>query len=113
VNLAIDGPKTIMAARVIPAEAWLLLLGFALVCTSFGYGFWLVVIREAEVNVAALTIFAQPVFGVALAALWLGERLHWGQLWGSLTIVAGLAVGLSRQVKRTASGLGAAETRAG
>ncbi len=100
VNLAIDGPKTILAARVMPAEAWLLLLGLALICTSFGYGFWLVVIREGEVNVAALTIFAQPVFGVALAALWLGERLHWGQLWGSLTIVAGLAVGLSRQIKK-------------
>ena len=51
------------------------------------------------VNVAALTIFAQSVFGVAIAALWLGEKLHWGQLLGSLTIVAGLALGLSRQIK--------------
>jgi len=42
---------------------------------------------------------AQPVFGLALAKLWLGETLHWGQLWGSVAIVLGLVVGLSRQVK--------------
>jgi drug/metabolite transporter (DMT)-like permease len=72
----------------------------ALICTSFGYGFWFLVIREGEVNVAALTIFAQPIFGVALARLWLGETLHWGQLWGSVAIVVGLVLGLSRQIRR-------------
>ena len=100
-NLLIDGPKTMMAARTLPGQAWLLLLGMALVCTSFGYSVWFLVIRESEVNVAAFTIFAQPVFGVALAALWLGELLNWAQLWGSLVIVAGLVLGLSRQVKTT------------
>ncbi len=103
VNLAIDGPTTLAAARAMPLQAWLLLLGLALICTSFGYGFWLIVIREGEVNVAALTIFAQSVFGVALARLWLGEALHWEHLWGSLTIVGGLAIGLSRQIKRVSS----------
>jgi drug/metabolite transporter (DMT)-like permease len=83
-----------------PIQAWLVLLGLALVCTSFGYSFWFFVIRESDVNVAALTIFAQPVFGVALAKLWLGETLHWGQLWRSLTIVVGLVIGLSRQIKK-------------
>ena len=85
-----------------PAHAWLLLLGLALICTSLGYSFWFLVIREGEVNVAALTIFAQPVFGVVLARLWLGEVLHWGQLWGSAAIVAGLVLGLSRHIKRPA-----------
>jgi hypothetical protein len=37
---------------------------------------------------------------VALAKLWLGETLHWGQLWGSVAIVVGLVIGLSRQVTR-------------
>ena len=50
----------------------------------------------------ALTIFAQTVFGVGIAAVWLHEKLHAGQLWGSVLIVAGLVLGLSRQVKRTA-----------
>jgi drug/metabolite transporter (DMT)-like permease len=50
------------------------------------------------VNVAALTVFAQAVFGVFIAALVLGEKPHWDQFWGSLTIVVGLVIGLSRQV---------------
>jgi len=103
-NLLMDGPTTFAAASRLPAQVWLLLMGLALICTAFGYGFWFFVIREGEVNIAALTIFAQPVFGVALANLWLGETLHWGQLWGSAAIVAGLILGLSRQIKRPPKG---------
>jgi O-acetylserine/cysteine efflux transporter len=99
-NLLIDGPKTLAAARTLPLSGWLLLAYLAAVCTAVGYGLWYVVIKEAEVNVVAMTIFVQPVAGVAMAAAWLGEPLHWGQLWGSLTIAAGLVFGLSRQIKR-------------
>ena len=99
-NLLIDGPRTMAAARQLPAASWLLITYLALVCTVVGYGLWYVVIKEAPVNVAALTIFVQPVAGVPMAALWLGEPLHWGQLWGSVAIAAGLAYGLSRQVQR-------------
>jgi drug/metabolite transporter (DMT)-like permease len=98
-NLLIDGPTTLAAMGRLPMQAWLLLVGLALICTAFGYSFWFLVIREGDVNVAALTIFAQPVFGVALARLWLGETLHWGHLWGSAAIVIGLVIGLSRQIK--------------
>jgi drug/metabolite transporter (DMT)-like permease len=95
-NLVIDGPTTLTAAGRMPAQVWLLIMGLALICTAFGYSFWFLVIRDGEVNVAALTIFAQPVFGVALAKLWLGESLHWGQLWGSAAIVVGLTCTKSR-----------------
>jgi drug/metabolite transporter (DMT)-like permease len=101
-NLAIDGPETLAKARQLSATAWTLLLVLAIVCTAIGYTVWFVVIRECPVNVAALTIFSQSVFGIAFAAFWVREKLHWGQLLGSLTIVAGLVLGLSRQVKRTA-----------
>ncbi|MGO8678535.1 MAG: DMT family transporter [Limisphaerales bacterium] len=100
VNLLVDGPQTLAAARMLDSRAWLLLLVLAVVCTSAGYSIWFIVIRECPVNVAALTIFAQSVFGVVLAALWLREQLHWGHLLGAATIVAGLVLGLSRQVKR-------------
>lgn len=100
VNLVLEGRETVAAAAHLPLSAWGLLLVMALICTAFGYGFWLVVIRESEVNVAALTVLAQPVYGVALAALWLGEPLHWGQLWGSAVIVLGLFIALSRQIRR-------------
>ena len=98
VNLLIDGSITLHAARELSLRAWILLLMLGLVCTSIGYSIWFVVIRECPVNVAALTVFAQSLFGIALAALWVHEQLHWGHLLGGLCIVAGLAWGLSRQI---------------
>ena len=100
VNLLIDGRMTLRAATTLTPQAWGLLLALAVICTAIGYTVWLIVIRECPVNVAALTIFAQSVFGVAIAALWVGEKLHWGQLLGSLAIVAGLVLGLSRQIQK-------------
>jgi drug/metabolite transporter (DMT)-like permease len=99
VNLLIDGRRTLNLATGLPLLAWCLLLALALICTAIGYTVWFVVIRECPVNVAALTIFSQAVFGVAIAAVWVGEKPHWGQLLGSLTIVAGLVLGLSRQIE--------------
>lgn len=102
VNLLIDGPATLSAAKTLAPLAWCLLVGLAVICTAIGYSVWFIVIRECPVNVAALTIFAQSVFGVGIAALWVGEKLHWGQLFGTITIVAGLVLGLSRQIQRPA-----------
>jgi drug/metabolite transporter (DMT)-like permease len=102
-NLLLDGRQTLSAVTHLPGHAWLLLLLIGVIGTAFGYGFWFIVIRDCEVNVAALTIFLQPVSGVLIARLWLGESLHWGHLWGSLAIVLGLVVGLSRQVKSPAA----------
>jgi drug/metabolite transporter (DMT)-like permease len=98
-NLLIDGSATVAAARTLPPRAWALLIIMALVCTAIGYSLWFIVIRDCPVNVAALTIFAQSIFGVGIAAVWLGERLHWEQLFGGLAILAGLVLGLSRQIR--------------
>jgi drug/metabolite transporter (DMT)-like permease len=98
-NLLLDGPQTFAAVRIMPLHYWWLIFYMATICTSIGYAIWFVVIKETDVNVAAMTIFAQPVAGVALAGLWLHEPLHWGQFWGSVAIVAGLVLGLSRQIK--------------
>ena len=106
-NAGVDGRETLVALQKLPVVPWLLLSGLAVICTIVGYGFWFVVIRENDVNVPVLTIFTQPFFGIALAALWAGEPLHWGQLWGGLVIAAGLIVGLSRQIRfsrRTSAG---------
>ena len=101
-NCMIDGPHTLVVARALPLKVWLLLLYLAVVCTSIGYGVWFVVIRECPVNIAGLTIFAQSIFGAGIAAIWIHEKLHWGHFFGSLTIVAGLALGLSRQIHQPA-----------
>jgi len=97
-NLLIDGPATYAAARTLPIQGWLLIIALATICTAIGYSVWFVVIRECPVSVAALTVFAQSIFGVVLAAMWLHEKLHWGQLFGCLTIIAAIVLGLSRQI---------------
>ncbi len=98
-NLLIDGRQTIADARTLPPHLWWWIAYLSVICTSLGYAFWFVVIRETDVNIAALTIFAQPVAGVAIARLWLHEPLQWEQFWGCVAIVAGLVVGLSRQIR--------------
>ncbi len=87
--------------RQLPVTVWLTLLFLAVICTVVGYTLWYIVIRQSDVSLAALTILVQPVFGVAIAAWFLGESVHWGQLWGMAVIVAGLACGLSLSVGNT------------
>ena len=97
-NLLIDGRDTFAKAQTLTLDAWLLIFALALICTAIGYSLWFIIIRDCPVNVAALTIFSQAVFGVIIARVWLKEELHWGQFWGSLAILAGLVFGLSRQI---------------
>jgi drug/metabolite transporter (DMT)-like permease len=96
-NLWIDGPNTWARLPGISWDAWLILAYLAVICTLVGYSIWYVVIREADVSLAAMTILIQPALGVLIAAVSVGEPLHWGQLWGSAAIVAGLVVGLNLQ----------------
>lgn len=98
-NVLIDGPATLVAARCLTPEAWALLLGLAVICTVVGYTAWFMIIRDCPVSAAALTILFQSIFGAAIAAIWLGERLHWGHLLGALTIGTGLALGWARRTK--------------
>ncbi len=83
-----------------PFAVWLILLYLALVCTLAGYTLWYVVIRETDISLAAMTILAQPVFGVPIAARCLGEPVHWGQVWGVAAIFAGLVCGLAAGPRR-------------
>lgn len=99
VNIGLDGRQTFVAAQHLSAGAWWLVAYLALICTLIGYVVWFVVIRETEVNLTALTVFIQPVVGVVIAKVVLKESLHWGQLWGSLAIVVGLVIALSRQIR--------------
>lgn len=99
VNLCVDGLRTVRLTALLPGSAWLLLAYLTLICTLAGYWLWFAVIREAEVSIVALTVFVQPIAGVAMAVFFLGESVHWGQLWGDVVILAGLLIGLSRHVK--------------
>jgi len=96
-NVALDlsmKAPTFSVLPTLPTKAWVLLMYLAIICTVVGYGLWYVVIREAEVNLVGMTVFVQPVAGLLISVLWIGESVHWGQLWGSLAIITGLAVAL-------------------
>jgi drug/metabolite transporter (DMT)-like permease len=100
VNVAFDAGPTWRTAMALPGEVWVVVIYLSVICTVLGYALWFLVINESEVNVAAMTVFVQPVAGVIIPMIWLKESLRWGQLWGMLVIVLGLVIGLSRQVKR-------------
>jgi drug/metabolite transporter (DMT)-like permease len=95
VNLILDGPAALAAIPRLTVGDWANLGYLALVCSLIGYALWLYVIRETDVNLAALTILAQPVFGVLAAAVLLSEPMHWGQAWGTMVILVGLCLGFT------------------
>lgn len=72
---------------------WMAMAFLGIGLTAFGYSAWLLVIREAPVSLAAMTIYLQPVVGTLVAVLATGESLRPGHAWGSLTILAGLVLG--------------------
>lgn len=96
-NLALDGPSTFTAAQHLPLRGWLEIAFLATICTAIGYAVWFAAIRVLPVNAVAMTVFTQPFAGAVIAILLLGEKPHWGQLWGGLAIAVGLALGL-RQI---------------
>lgn len=97
VNLVLDGPSTIVAATSLPLQGWLEIGYLSVLCTAIGYAVWFAAMRVVPVNVVAVTIFTQPFAGTLIAVTLLGEHLHFGQLWGGLAIVIGLALGLRRR----------------
>jgi len=94
VDATLDHGATFQAVKTISPVAWFLVIYLALICTIVGYTLWYVVIRDTDINVAGMLVLVQPLAGLFLAVIWLGESLHWGQLWGSAVIIAGLAVGM-------------------
>src|SRR5262249_35029551 len=73
-NLLIDGRDTFASAQALTLNAWVLIVLLAVICTAVGYSLWFIVIRDCPINVAALTIFSQAVFGVIIAAIWVHEK---------------------------------------
>lgn len=99
INLIIDGRSTLTVFHQLSPWSWVILFALAIITTVIAYTVWFVVIRDAPLNIVAMTVFAQSVFGVFIAALWVGEKIHWGHALGSLTIAIGLGIGLSRQLQ--------------
>lgn len=73
-------------------RAWLLELGLALLPSVAGYGLYNYALHYIEAGRAALACTSEPVSGVILAALILGERPTPSQILGGLAILAAVAV---------------------
>jgi len=75
---------------------WLAILQLALLGTVVGFVWWYEGVQALGASRAALFVNLVPVFGTLLAALLLGERLGWPQLWGGLLVIAGVCGGTVR-----------------
>jgi len=95
-NLLLDGPSCVAVVGKLPLVVWFYLFYMSVICTIIGYSIWLMAIKEIPVNVVSMTIFLQPLAGIPVAVVWLGEPLHWGQLWGACIIAAGLWIALGQ-----------------
>ena len=93
-NLALDGQSTFAVAQHLPLRGWLEILFLASICTAIGYAVWFAAMKVLPVNAVAMTVFTQPFAGAVIAIMLLGEKPHWGQLWGGLAIATGLVLGL-------------------
>jgi drug/metabolite transporter (DMT)-like permease len=102
-NFLMGGASSLHAAARLSLWHWSLIAYLAVICTVAAYLVWFAVIRETPVNTAALTIFVQPIAGTAIAMVFLGESLHWGQILGGFVIGAALVVELSSSYSQRAS----------
>jgi drug/metabolite transporter (DMT)-like permease len=78
------------------AAAALACVYLGLVATAFGYTIWYRVLRTEQSHRVGMTIMAQPLVGIPLAALALGERLSGSFLAGAVLIAAGVYLVLGR-----------------
>ena len=82
------------AARALPALGWVVLLAF--LATAMGMVAWNRALREVSAGTMALFVFVQPVVGLAVGVLALGERVGGWAILGALLIVLGVAIATLR-----------------
>jgi len=105
VSLLVLGPAALLEApawragpALLPALGWTLALGLLV---SFGATvLWLAALRHLHAATVAGFIFLQPLSGVLVGVLALGERLSPAALSGGLLILAGVALDVVRTNRR-------------
>lgn len=92
-NLAFNWPLlTIQNISHIPLKGWLLAGYLALACTLIGYAGWFYLLKRIEVGKLALSLFFQPLAGVFLACLLLGEKLDLQTALGGTIVLLSLLI---------------------
>jgi len=96
-TLIVDGPAADLAAlRAIDTEAVLALLYIALISTLAGFAGWGFLMRRYGASTVAPFSMLVPFFGIASAALVLGEPVYAVDVIGGLLVVGGVLLGLVR-----------------
>jgi O-acetylserine/cysteine efflux transporter len=100
-SLVVEGPARDAAAlRATDMSAVGALLFVALGSTLAGFGVWGALIRRYGASVVAPFSMLVPVFGIASAALLLGEPVHATDLAGGVLVIGGVALGVVRGAVR-------------
>ena len=88
------GPSPLGAAQLFPgAWPWVLVLFSGVAATAAGNLIWNRAISVIGVARTAVFLYWVPVFGVAVAALLLGEVLSWWHLFGFAAVMSGTWLG--------------------
>ena len=94
VGHTVIGPTALNAAMLFPGwRAWSLVLFSGIVATAVGNLIWNRAIATIGVARTAVFLYWVPVFGVAFAALLLGEALTLWHLAGFVAVIAGTYLG--------------------
>ncbi len=73
-----------------PIKAWVILFFLSTGPTMLGFGTYLVSLSYVPSSIANLLMTSEPVFTTVIAYLFLGERMTFFQICGSLLILAGV-----------------------
>lgn len=71
-------------------ESLLAIMFLGVICNAVSYMLWNMILRHTDAGVMAVTLYAQPVGGVIVGWLWLGESLSFTGLVGAALIFAGI-----------------------
>lgn len=82
------------AARALPAIGWVLLLAF--LATAVATVAWNRALREVSAGTMAIFVFVQPLVGLAIGVLGLGEPVTVASLLGAALIAIGVALATLR-----------------
>jgi O-acetylserine/cysteine efflux transporter len=94
-SLIVDGPASGVAAlRAFDLEALAALLYIALISTLAGFAGWGFLLKRYGASTVAPFSMLVPFFGIASAAIFLGERIHAVDVAGGVLVVGGILLGL-------------------
>lgn len=73
------------------------ILYLSVICTSVGWTLWVYFLKKFPVNIIALTVFLQPVFGPFISYFWLGEQISARVWFGGGIILTAVAIAVFKR----------------